>query len=109
MLLRRFLIQPDHVPSWIFESRCDFGRIRPNRLHDLAAVRLNGLDRLLDAVYHDVEQQAWRGRWWASLHERAADFADGIIECSRAVAPLAHVPAENLLVEIRRALNVGCG
>ena len=50
------LIQSQHVASRIAEPRRDFGRIRPDRLHDLAPVSENCVNCSGDAVNHNVEQ-----------------------------------------------------
>ena len=60
--LVRLLIEPDDVPARIAEPRGDFRRIRANRLHDLASVGDEGVNRRGHAVHHDVDEQSGR-RW----------------------------------------------
>jgi hypothetical protein len=60
-LLRRFLIDAEHVAARVGEARRDLGCVCADRLHDRAAVRLDRGDRRGGVVDHDVEQQAGRG------------------------------------------------
>src|SRR6266496_1622679 len=98
-----------HVPARIAEACGDFGCIRPDGLYDLAAVRLNRLDRLLDTIHHDVEEQSRRARRRASAYEGATHFSCGIVKRSCAVTTLSHVPSEYVLVELRGTRNISCG
>ncbi len=102
----RLLIEPEHVAIRIGEARRDLRSVRPQRLHDAPAVRDDRLEGRLDAVDHDVEQEARRGRRGAAGDPGAAHLAHAVVERGGAVAPLADRPAEHRLVEADRPGDV---
>src|SRR6185295_3696535 len=97
-----FLIESDDVPARIAEPRRDFRRINTEGLDDSTPGRDNGLHGGLDAIHHDVEEQAGCRRRWAADNPGSAHFAGRIVECGGSVTPLANVPAKHLRIELGR-------
>src|SRR6185312_1235482 len=109
LLLLRLLIQPEHVASRIGKARGQLRRVDADGLHDLAAGGFDRRDRRLEVVDHDVHEQARLARpRLAPLDPRARDL-DAVVEGEGAVAAHARLPAEQRLVERRRAIDVGRG
>ena len=53
------LIEADNVSRRVAESRGYLGRIRSDRLHELASLSNDGVNGRGHAVNHDVDEQAW--------------------------------------------------
>src|SRR6267378_2222548 len=103
------LVEADHVSSRIAEPCRNLGRIRADRLHDLTPLRYHGIKGRRHAVHHDVKEEPRLCRGWAPQHPRAAHFVDRVVKRSAAIATLAALPAEDLLVEVSRPRNVRRG
>jgi len=103
------LVEADHISSRIAESRRDLGRVRADRLLDLAPMGYHRVNRRSHTVNHDVNQEAGLCCGRAPQHSRAAHFPGRIVKSSAAVAAFPDVPAEDPLIELGRARNVGGG
>src|SRR5437660_12629012 len=98
------LIEADHVSSRIPEPRRNVGRVRADRLHDLATVGDDGINGRGRAIDHNVKQKAGLCAGRAPEYPGAAHFAGRVIKGRTAIAACPDVPAEDLFVEVRRAL-----
>src|SRR2546425_5306252 len=103
------LVEANDVAAGVPESRRHLGRVHAYRLHNLAPARDDRVDGRANIVDHDVKQQARRCPWWSSADPSAAHLPCRVVEGSMTIAPLSYVPAEHLLVEVRRATDVGRG
>ena len=54
----RLLVQTDYIAARVPESCCNLGRVRSDRLHNLAAVSDDCVDGRGDTVAHYVNQEA---------------------------------------------------
>src|SRR5882724_6911814 len=100
------LVQADHVSSRIAEPRGDLGRVGADWLHDLAPMRDHRVNRRSHAVHHNVKKQPRLCRGRAPQHPRPAHFAHRVVKRRAAIAALAVLPAEDLLVEVSRPRNI---
>src|SRR5882762_11600015 len=64
----RLLVKADHVSSRIAEPRCDLGRVRADRLDDLAPLGYHRVNRRGYTVHHDVKQEPGLCRGRAPEH-----------------------------------------
>src|SRR6267142_304681 len=103
---RGLLVEADHVSSRIAEPRRDLRRVRADRLHDLTSMGYHRVKGRRHAVHHDVKEQPGLCRGRAPQHPRPAHFAHRVVKRRAAIATLAVLPAEDLLVEACRPRNV---
>jgi hypothetical protein len=103
------LAESDYVSCRVAEPGSDLGRIRADRLGDLAPVGDNRVDGRGYAVDHDVDEKAGRGCGRAPEYPRAAHLADRIVKGSAAITAFPEAPAEDPLVEIGRPRYVSGG
>jgi hypothetical protein len=75
----------------------------------LAAGAADGRERCFEVGDHDVDQDPGLSRRRPAADPGAAHLLDRVVECDRAVAAGAQLPAERVAVEARRAFDVGCG
>jgi hypothetical protein len=74
--------------------------VAPDRLHQLASFGHDGVDRSVDVIDPDVDQQPWRGGW--SIGDpMTADLVRRIVERERRAVAM-HLPAEHALIERSR-------
>src|SRR6185369_9217398 len=104
--LTRFLVEPEYVAAGIAKACRDLGRVTADRLHDLAAVGDDLLDRRGDAIDHDVDENADLARRWSARLPGPAHFSDAVVERGATVAARSHAPPEHGLVERCRAFDV---
>src|SRR5229473_1483337 len=107
--LLRLLVEADYVSCRIAEPRSDLGRVGTDRLHDLASVSDDHVQGRGHTVNHDVKQKAGLGGGRAPDYPCPAHFAGGIVKGGAAITAFPDVPAEDALVEVSRARNVGGG
>src|SRR5260370_5566776 len=104
-----FLPETENVGGGVTERRHTQGSFGIGRLDDLATLRLDMLDGVVDAVDVDVGQQTWLARDRLIGYPRAADVSGPVIETRMVgVAPV-YLPAKDLLVEGGRLMDVDCG
>ena len=83
--LGRFLVKPHHVSSRITKSRSNLGSIRPNRLHDFAAIRDDQFYGCRDTINHDVDQQSRLACWRPPQDPLPADLANSVVKSCMSV------------------------
>ena len=108
-VLGRVLVEADDVSARIAEPRCNFGRIRADRLNDLAAMGYHRINGRSYAVHHDVNKEPGLSGGRAPQHPSAAHLAGGIVKSSAAIAAFPDGPAEDAFVEAGRTRNVAGG
>src|SRR5207302_8550776 len=98
---RRLLVQSQQVAGRVEEGRegVAAGADRRHRRRHPAAGRRHFLERRVDAIDHDVREDAGFARRWPSLDPGAANGARRVIEGAVAVAAQAALPGEHLLIE----------
>src|SRR5260370_15222313 len=93
-----FLPETEHVAGGVTERRHPQGSFGIGRLDDLATLRLDMLDGVVDAVDVAVGQQTWLARDRLIGYPRAPDVAGPLLRTSMArVAPL-YLPAATPLL-----------
>src|SRR5215831_17935417 len=102
------LVEPDYISLRIMKPGGDLGSVYAQRLHDLAPDSDDPCQRIGYIVNHYIKQKAELLRRPPSQDPRAAYFADGVVKGDAAIAALAYLPAEDLLIKLCRAGNVGC-
>src|SRR5262249_51554068 len=76
----RLLVQPEHVAARIAETGRDLGGIGAHGLHDLAAGGGDLVDRGLDLIDHDVDEESGARHGRAPGDPGAADLAEAVVE-----------------------------
>src|ERR1700731_4582106 len=74
------LVEADHVSSRVAESRSDLGRVRADRLNDLAPIGDDGFNGSGRAVDHDVNEKAGLCGWRTPKKPSAAHLARRVVK-----------------------------
>src|SRR6266849_1778037 len=101
------LVEADYVSCRVAEPRSDLGRVRADRLHDLAPIGDDHLKTCRHAVDNDVNKKAGLRGGRAPGHTCAAHLAGRVIKGGMTITALPDVPTEHPCVEVSRARNVG--
>src|SRR5262245_28597698 len=105
----RFLVKADYISGRVRESGGHLWSIPTYWLNNLTAVRNNFLDRSVNIVNHNIKQQSNLCHGFSVEHPCTANFANGIVKSSRAIAALPYVPSEYFFVKGCRLFHVSRG
>src|SRR6516165_2519983 len=103
---RRLLIQPQHIPRRIPETRRNLRGIRSDRLRNLSPVRHRLLKRRRNAIHHDIHRQPHFSHRRPSKHPRPAHLPRRIVKRHTPIAPSSDVPSKHRPIERFRACDI---